>query len=237
VGFRAKQETQKSSVGMSEASSYASMDQKPSRAVEAFARASVVGEDDACHFWSVSAVGVVGPKPESRLEQNHWRHPNAMPHKLDRSEHRIAIFLSLGLFIVLILPHLVLLLAQSTSSSQSLSIRVEGRWAAVRHSLHLPPLAAHANPARKLPPLSLHISSRFDLKRKRALEESAPRPFSFADVDAPPQLYFASDALADELSEGYRSGESTKFVEKDSDASGMKGKNASSGSRPIAQKE
>jgi hypothetical protein len=48
VGFRVKQKTQKSSVGTSEA--YASVDQKPARAVEAFARASVVGEDDACHF-------------------------------------------------------------------------------------------------------------------------------------------------------------------------------------------
>ncbi|KAF7353666.1 hypothetical protein MVEN_01051500 [Mycena venus] len=118
-----------------------------------------------------------------------------MPHKPHRSVHPTTIVL--GILLVLLLPHpIVLLLAHSTAKPPSHS-RVEGRWAAVRHSLHLPPLAAHAKPRSNLPPLSLPISSRFDLKRKRALEESAPRPFSFADVDAPPQLYFATDALAD----------------------------------------
>jgi hypothetical protein len=106
----------------------------------------------------------------------------------------------LGILLVLLLPHaIVLLLAQSNSKPRSYS-RAEGRWAAIRHSLHLPPLAAHAKPRSNLPPLSLRISSRFDLKHKRALEESAPRLFSFADADTPPQLYFAADALVDEHS-------------------------------------
>ncbi|KAJ7684583.1 hypothetical protein DFH06DRAFT_1156037 [Mycena polygramma] len=115
-----------------------------------------------------------------------------MPHKHHRTVHRAAIFL--GVLLVLIVPHLVLLLAQSPSSSQS-HLRVKGRWAAVRHSLQLPPLAAYAEPP-KLPQLSLHMSSRFDLKRKRALEEStSPRAFAFTDVATPPQLYFATDAV------------------------------------------
>ncbi|KAJ6546995.1 hypothetical protein B0H19DRAFT_1163416 [Mycena capillaripes] len=110
-----------------------------------------------------------------------------MPHKPHRIAHRAAIFL--GVLFVLILPHpIILLLALSPASSQS-HLHVEGRWAAVRKSLHLPPPESRS----KLPPLSLPISSRFDLKRKRALEESAPRAFSFADVDAPYQLYFAAD--------------------------------------------
>ncbi|KAF8191418.1 hypothetical protein K438DRAFT_1830477 [Mycena galopus ATCC 62051] len=133
-----------------------------------------------------------------------------MPH---RSVHPTAIVLGI-LLVLFLLPHPILrLLAQSTSKPQSQqSRRVEGRWVAVRHSLHLPPLAAHAKPRSNTPALSLHISSRFDLKRKRALEEESapPRPFSFADVDAPPQLYFAADALVDHLFEEYHAEESTK---------------------------
>ncbi|KAJ7243392.1 hypothetical protein B0H12DRAFT_1130950 [Mycena haematopus] len=128
-----------------------------------------------------------------------------MSRKPHRSVHPTAIVLAI--LLVLLLPHpIVLLLAQSTSKSQSPHSRVEGRWAAVRHALHLPPLAAHPEPRPNVPALSLHISSRFDLKRKRALEESATRPFSFADVDAPPQLYFAADALSAE----YQPGETTR---------------------------
>ncbi|KAJ7702237.1 hypothetical protein B0H17DRAFT_1194749 [Mycena rosella] len=113
-----------------------------------------------------------------------------MPHNNHRSvqAHRTAIFL--GVLLVLIFAHIALLLAQSESPSRQARLRAEGQWAAVRHSLGLPPLPAHAKPAPKLPPLPLRVSSRFDLKHKRALEESA----------APPQLYFAADALVDEIS-------------------------------------
>ncbi|KAJ7043113.1 hypothetical protein C8F04DRAFT_1251278 [Mycena alexandri] len=121
-----------------------------------------------------------------------------MPHKPQRPVHRSAIFLVV--LLVLILAHLVLVLVQSPSKPHS-HLRVQGRWAAVRHSLHLPPLAAHAKSPTNLPPLSLHISSRFDLKRKRALEETE---FSFADADTPPHLYFATDALTDDLVKNYR---------------------------------
>ncbi|KAJ7771620.1 hypothetical protein B0H16DRAFT_1451715 [Mycena metata] len=105
--------------------------------------------------------------------------------------------LFLAVLLVLILAHLVLV--QSPSSPNS-HVRIQGRWAAVRHSLHLPALAAHAKPPPNLLPLSLHISSRFDLKHKRALEEPE---FSFADADAPPHLYFAADALTDDPLERY----------------------------------
>ncbi|KAJ7118760.1 hypothetical protein C8R44DRAFT_878313 [Mycena epipterygia] len=115
-----------------------------------------------------------------------------MPHKLHRSVHRTAIFL--GVLLVLILAHLVFLLAQSPSSSHGFQPRLrraEGRWVDVRRSLRLPPLAAHAKPRSNMPPLSLPMASRFDLKRKRALEES----LSAANAQQPPQLYFAADAL------------------------------------------
>jgi hypothetical protein len=114
-----------------------------------------------------------------------------MPHNKAHRPHRTVIFL--GVLLVLILAHLVLLLAQAQPSPPHL--RVEGRWAAVRQSLRLPPLAAHVELPSKLPPtrISLCVSSRFDLKRKRALEES-----SFSTVDNPPQLYFAADALLEE---------------------------------------
>ncbi|KAJ6500572.1 hypothetical protein C8R45DRAFT_1210330 [Mycena sanguinolenta] len=119
-----------------------------------------------------------------------------MSHKPHRSAHPTAVVLAI--LLVLLLHPIILLLAQSTSKFQSQHSRAEGRWVAVRRSLHLPPLAAESKPRSHLPPLSLHVSSRFDLKRKRALEESATQPFSFAD--APPLLYFAADALDDSTS-------------------------------------
>ncbi|KAJ7724176.1 hypothetical protein DFH07DRAFT_971289 [Mycena maculata] len=124
-----------------------------------------------------------------------------MPHKVHRSVHRTAIVF--GVLLVLILAHLVFLFAQSRHST-SHSLRAEGRWVAVRRSLHLPPPKL----TYKIPSLSLPAASRFDLKRKRALEESLS--FSFADVDAPSQLYFAADALLDktvshqQILEGFR---------------------------------
>ncbi|KAJ7460975.1 hypothetical protein B0H11DRAFT_159190 [Mycena galericulata] len=111
-----------------------------------------------------------------------------MPHKVHRSLHGTAIFF--GVLLVLILAHLVFLFAKSPSSSRSSLVRADGRWVAVRRSLRLPPPKSSS----KTPPLSLGITSRFDLKRKRALEESV----AFSDVDAPPQLYFAPDALVDD---------------------------------------
>ncbi|KAJ7168297.1 hypothetical protein C8R43DRAFT_983856 [Mycena crocata] len=106
-----------------------------------------------------------------------------------RFVHRTAVSSLIGLFLVL-----VILLAQSPSHSKS-RLRAQGRWVAVRRSLNLPPLPEHAKPSSNIPPLALPVNSRFDLKRKRALEESLS--FSFADVDAPPQLFCASDALDD----------------------------------------
>ncbi|KAK7035753.1 hypothetical protein R3P38DRAFT_2908873 [Favolaschia claudopus] len=101
-----------------------------------------------------------------------------------------------GILLVMLLPHpLVLLLAQSSNPPEPARSRIQGRWAAVRQSLHLPPLSAHVKLRSNLPPLSLHPSSRFDLKRKRSLEESVERPFSFADAGPPPSLYFATDTI------------------------------------------
>ncbi|KAJ7491258.1 hypothetical protein FB451DRAFT_1389973 [Mycena latifolia] len=113
-------------------------------------------------------------------------------HHHRRSVHRTAIFL--GVLLVLILSHLAFLLAQSQHSRPPLRVRAEGQWPAVRRSLGLPPLAAHVKASNKLPPLALRVPSRFDLKRKRALEEKEPLL-----GDAPPQLYFAADALLDEI--------------------------------------
>ncbi|KAJ7090335.1 hypothetical protein B0H15DRAFT_800273 [Mycena belliarum] len=114
-------------------------------------------------------------------------------HHARRSVHRAAIVF--GVLLVLIFAHLVLVLAQSHSNSRpqtKLQSGVEGQWAAVRHSLGLPPLSAPAKTSYKLPALALQASSRFDLKRKRGLEQPLLG-------DAPPQLYFAADALLDEI--------------------------------------
>ncbi|KAF7359261.1 hypothetical protein MSAN_01268400 [Mycena sanguinolenta] len=136
-----------------------------------------------------------------------------MSHKPHRSAHPTAVILAI--LLVLLLPHpIILFLAQATAKSQTQHSSVEGRWLAVRRSLHLPPLAAQPKPRSYLPPLSLHISSRFDLKRKRTLEESATRPFSFADVDAPPQLYFAADALDDDPAKPDQLSEPAKSIVK-----------------------
>ncbi|KAJ7273117.1 hypothetical protein C8J57DRAFT_1316800 [Mycena rebaudengoi] len=118
-----------------------------------------------------------------------------MPHKAHHSAHAHALIF-FGVLLVLLLAHLALLLvneAQSRrwaqSSGSRSSSRVQGRWKAVRHAVGLPPVKLRS----KLPPLSLPMTSRFDLKRKRALEESMK--FSFDDMNPPAQLYFAADAL------------------------------------------
>ncbi|KAJ7221732.1 hypothetical protein GGX14DRAFT_559212 [Mycena pura] len=110
------------------------------------------------------------------------------PHKIHRSVQRTAIFLALVL--ALILAHLIfILLAHVQSPSRIQPLRVEGRWTAVRRSLRLPP-PVQPKPRSKLPP---SVSSRFDLKRKRALQDS-----QLDYYDAPPQLYFAADAFTEE---------------------------------------
>nr|GAT55960.1 predicted protein [Mycena chlorophos] len=66
---------------------------------------------------------------------------------------------------------------------------VQGRWATVRRALDLP---EPPRPPKSSRPLlaAQHISSRFDLRRRR-LEEEPPM-----EDTALPMLYFAKDALS-----------------------------------------
>jgi hypothetical protein len=71
------------------------------------------------------------------------------------------------------------------SHSTNRNLRAEGRWKLVRASLGLPPVSdlIHIKPQN---PLALPLDSRFDLRRKRSIEEQELRTVP---------LYFAPDAL------------------------------------------
>ena len=106
--------------------------------------------------------------------------------------------LTLGLILVITLAR-YLLPTNHPSTSPSISppktghlLRIEGRWKAFRTSLGLPPVSDHVFVASD--PVSLSSvsaaprrGSRFDLRRKRALEES--------ESSLPVPLYFSKDAL------------------------------------------
>jgi hypothetical protein len=71
------------------------------------------------------------------------------------------------------------------SHSTNRNLRAEGRWKLVRASIGLPPVSdlIHIKPQN---PLALPLDSRFDLRRKRSIEEQELRTVP---------LYFAPDAL------------------------------------------
>lgn len=110
--------------------------------------------------------------------------PGHKIHTLPRS------ILFLCFIVILILAHLLLRLSTDCLYAyRQPELRVEGRWKAVRYSLGLPPLPdriklPHGPQAPSIPP---RITSRFDLKNKRA-----------AELAAPAQLFFSPDALQEQ---------------------------------------
>jgi hypothetical protein len=109
------------------------------------------------------------------------------------------------LILIIMLSRNLLPTAQNPSISTSVSsaqyLRVQGRWKAVRASLGLPPISDHVRVASNLTVVKLQRDSRFDLKRKRALEESESHTIP---------LYFSPGALdkpsltTQQLSEAFR---------------------------------
>ena|ERR1700691_3128239 len=114
-------------------------------------------------------------------------------HSIVRIARRFALPFALFLIIILarhILPTNLKLTTRTPPLKKQLHI--QGRWKPIHASLGLPPFPHVVNFPQSVDTMSPSVPpsrmSRFDLKRKRTLENAAQK-------DKPPQLYFAADAL------------------------------------------
>lgn len=122
-------------------------------------------------------------------------------HSMSSSTPTMLTHVARRLFLPLVLCFIVILAINLPKITTIPSVRqtwspvqIQGRWKSVRASFGLPPLPDFVHlPAANIPSSSgapAH-AARFDLRRKRSIEEALER-------SKPPQLRFAADALRDQ---------------------------------------